>query len=122
MRDRPKPGRPVHRRSVVIAQVTVGSPRVQGRPDADGSRCQPIDGRQAGLDLCGGDDRIPRAPEHEEPAVALATGLHREAIVGADRLVDDLVVLLERPHHEVRRLLPQPGAALDVGEEERDDL
>jgi hypothetical protein len=41
--------------------------------------------------------------------------------VGTDRLVDDLVVLVQRPHHQIGRFLPHPRASLHVGEDEGDD-
>ena len=64
--------------------------------------------------------RVERRLEDDEPAVALAARLHRDAVVGGNRLIDRTIVLAQRLHHRIGRLRPQAGAALDVGEEEGD--
>jgi hypothetical protein len=121
MSDRPQSSGPVDLRPVVVAQLEVGGAGVQRRPDQHRSRRHPIEGGEAGLDLGDGAQGVARVGEHEEPAVALTPRLHRYAVVGIDRVSDDLVVLLQRPHHQIGRFLPHPRTAFHVGEDERDD-
>ena len=51
----------------------------------------------------------------------VSKGLHRDTPMARDGLVNDAIVLDEGIHHRRWRLLPKPGAPLDVGEQERDD-
>jgi hypothetical protein len=119
--DRPQSGRPVDRRPVVVTELQVGGTRVQRRPDPHRTRCRPLGGGETGLDLRDRAKGVACVIEHQEPAVTLASGLHRGPAVRLDRLVDDLVVLTQRSRHRLRRFLPHPGAALYVGEDEGDD-
>ena len=50
----------------------------------------------------------------------VAGHLDHRAVVGIDRVAQDLVVARQRRLHRVRELLPQARRALEIGEEERD--
>ena len=60
-----------------------------------------------------------RGAEHRHEPVA--RGLDDLAAGAVDRGAQQLVVPAECGPHGVGRLLPQAGAALDVGEQDRDD-
>jgi hypothetical protein len=53
-------------------------------------------------------------------AERIAHRLEDVAVVGSDRLVEEGVVTGERFPHRLGLLLPEAGAAFDVGEEKRD--
>ena len=67
-----------------------------------------------------GDRRIDRARRVVEDTDHTVAGVLHDAAAGAhDDLVQQRVVLVERGQHLVGKPVPQAGAALDVGEQER---
>jgi hypothetical protein len=108
-------------RAVVVAQLEIGRPCVERRSDDDRSWGDPVGGRQPPLHLRHRGDRIRCGVEHDEPAVALAPRLHRHTAKGLDGSIDGFVVLLEGAHHHIGGVLPEPGAALHICEQERHD-
>ena len=65
--------------------------------------------------------RVARADEHGERAVALAAGLAQHAIVASDEVANDLVMARDGVGHGLRRALPHANRAFDVGEDKSDD-
>ena len=70
--------------------------------------------------LLPGDSCIDRLRTGIEYGVqAIAGSLEDQASLVFDRCAQEIVVLLQRGAHRVRRVLPQMGAAFDIGEQER---
>src|SRR5208282_1202732 len=67
-----------------------------------------------------GGDRIEWVPEGAMDAIA--GRLHYHAAMRLHRRPSEMVVARQRPPHPLGLLLPQPAAALDVGEEKRGDV
>ncbi len=120
VRDPPQPGCPVHRRAVVVAELEFGLPGVKRRPHPDRPRGRPFDICQTALHLGDGVHCVPRRPKNDKPAVPLAARLDRHPVSGLDGRVDDVVMEAQRLHHDLRSVLPEPGAAFHIREEERD--
>jgi hypothetical protein len=64
-----------------------------------------------------GRDGVGRAGEDGEAAIPFATWPHHDASVPFDQRLDERVVSREGAPHHIRMLLPQPGTALNVGQE-----
>jgi hypothetical protein len=78
--------------------------------------------RQRPLEGTGGDQGVDSASEDGEEAIAFAPAFDHDAPVLLDRLGEQRIMAGERLAHGLRVLLPQAGAALDVGEQKGDRL
>jgi hypothetical protein len=58
--------------------------------------------------------------EHGKPAVSFTAGAHYAAVIFSHQLLDKSVVSDERQACLIGVLLPEPGAALNIREQERD--
>ena len=120
MRDGAQPGTAVDGGAVVVALAQVGLAGVQRHAHAQRRGCRPGLGMQRLLEGGSGGDGIGGARKDGEAAVALAAWPHDMPIVLGDDLLDQRIMPHERLAHRIAVLLPERGAALDVGEEEGD--
>jgi len=109
MGDRAQPGRPIDRRSVIIAHLQLGQSRQ--RP-----RYGPFDASELKLDLGNSSNRIVGTLEDDKPAVTLAPRLDRDTVVLVDSYFDLLVMEPKGVHHGIGSILPETCTALDVSE------
>ena len=108
----------VERRAEVVAVAQFRRPGVQAHPHADDRPSRPrLDGERL---LRGQRSGQPVRRRGEGGIERVAAGLEDVAAVLADRLAQQDVVARQGHAHEVGILLPQPGAAFDVGEQEGD--
>ena len=117
MTGRHDPRSPIDGRPKVVTATRLGIAGVNSHPDADHARLRPRLGEESmlGSDACG--DGIDRGCEDRHQAVAC--GLYDLAVRLRDRGAEDDLVAGESRPHQLRVLLPETRAALDVGEEER---
>jgi hypothetical protein len=111
------PRRPVDGGPEVVATARLGLARVDPDADPDRARLRPLRREEPALGGGRGADRLDRRLEDRHEPVA--GGLDDLAARVGNRGADDGVVLSEGRAHRQRVLLPQAGAVLDVGEEER---
>ena len=81
-------------------------------------RVEPIPGFASQRPLGGGGGGDRRRDGGKDGAEGIADRLEDEAAVRLDRRAQQCVVAGEGDRHRPRLALPEPGAALDVGEEE----
>jgi len=90
MCDRHQAGRPVHRRTEIVAVPFLDLPRVQPHSHADRRPVRPRFSRQCHLSLYGGCDRI-RSPLEGNPEPVSTGGKHMPAM-SLDRSSEQLVM------------------------------
>ena len=117
MADVKQPGGPVHHRSDVVAVALRAGTRMQRHAHPDGQAGRPGLGADSPLDghrrrKCGN-----RVGEHG--AMCLAHRLEDAAAGRLDLLADDAVMAGRGRRHGIAVGLPQPDAALDIGEQQR---
>ena len=110
-------GGPVHRRPDIVTLPLIGRTRVDAHPHPHLSRLRPLLRAQSSLCLHRGRHRIPRRPERRRERVT--GGREHVAAVLFDHCPEDPVMGAQGRAHRLRRLLPQAGRALHVGEQER---
>ena len=115
--DREDPGVAIERLAEEVALARLGRPRVDRHPDPERSGRAPPLVAQRALGGQRGVDGIRGLIEDREHPIAHRLD-HRPARV-RDRVTEEPVVDRERRAHRLGLLLPQPRAALDVGQEER---
>ena len=118
MRGGQQPGDPVQRRPEVVALARLGRAGVQGHADLDARGLRPGLRRERRRGRAGGRERVARGGERR--AERVADGLEDAAVVPLDGFAQESVVASQCGPHRLGALLPEPGAALDVGEEEGD--
>src|SRR5438128_1042893 len=69
------------------------------------------------LEIDGRRDGVASIREDNKAAVAFTPGHDIDAVVGRDRVVDDLVVADHGDAHEVFNLFPEASTSFDVGKE-----
>ena len=104
--------------AVVVAVARFGVPGVDAHADTQRPGAVPPLARDRELRVARGSNRVGGIGERGVRAVA--GHLHDMAVVGSDRLAEDLVVPGESVLHRLGVLLPQPCGPLEVREEKRD--
>ena len=112
-----QPRRAVQRRAIVITTALFRRAAVQGHPRLDGEVAPGV-GLQRPLRGKTRRNRIGR--DRKRRMGTVASGLDDIAVVSLDGVAQDLIVVRQRLLHRRVLRLPQPRAALDVGEQERD--
>ncbi len=104
---------------VVLGPTQSDLAGVETHPDADRRGGGPSLFGQPPLGVEGGRNRVARSCEGGDNAVALALLLGSHAVVGGDRLVEDLVAPCRSEGHRIGVVVPEVGRSFDVGEQER---
>ena len=115
---RQEPGQAIEGGGEVVAVVWCRGAGVEGHADRDRTELAPVFGDQGALAGNRGQHRVERRGKGGLHRVA--DGFEADAIVGADRVVENCEVALDGGARRHRVLLPTPGATLDVREQERD--
>jgi hypothetical protein len=117
MADVKQPGGPVHRRTDIVAVTLRAGTRMQRHAHPDGQAGRPGLGADCPLDGHRRRKRGNRVGEHS--AMCLAYRLEDVAAGRLDPLADNAVMAGRRRRHGIAIGLPQPDAALDIGEQQR---
>ena len=112
-----QPGGPVHHRTEIVAVALHAGPRMQRHPHPDRRAGRPRLGTDRPLDGHRRRQRGGRVGEHR--AKRLAHRLEHLTARALDLLADNAVMAGRRLRHRLAVGLPQPDAALDVGEQQR---
>ncbi len=108
----------VDRRAEVVVAAALRPAHVQPHPDTERTGLAPRLGGEAAL---GGETgRHPPGGVREDRHEPIAGGLDHLSAGGGDRRLQDGVMPGKRPAHRLGHLLPEPGAARDVSEQERE--
>jgi hypothetical protein len=106
---------PVQRRSEVVATAWLDHAGVEGHPHPEGADLPPLLPEYGALGIEGSGDGCGSGGKSGADLVAHA--LEDTTAVGLDGAMHKDIVARERRFHRRSMLLPEPGAALDVGEE-----
>jgi hypothetical protein len=118
MTEREQPRQPVERRAKVVALARLGRATMECHAHAQRAGAVPAFLLQRPLRIKGGGECVGRPGEHRVDAVA--GSLEDHSAVRADCLAQQAVMAGKRRPHRRVMLLPQLGAAHDIGEQERD--
>ena len=115
--DREEARHPVEHRSEVVAVAALGGSGVDRHPDAERPGCAPgVRGKRP----LSGDRRPDRGVDAVEHGKQPVAGRLDDGPAGSfDRGCEQAIVGFERDGHRLAMVLPEAGAALDVGEQER---
>ncbi len=100
----------------IVVAANFGRPAVQAHPHPQGTGLAPWLGHQAALTIQRRGQGV--AGVGKGGAHGVADDLEHQALVAGDRLQEDCLMPRQGRHHAGRELLVEPGAALDVREEE----
>ena len=117
MAGREQPGDPVHHRTEIVAVALHAGPRMQRHPHPDGRAGRPRLSTDGPLDRHRRRQRGGRVGEHRTKR--LAHRLEHVTARNLDLLADNAVMAGRRLRHSLAVGLPQPDAALDIGEQQR---
>ena len=117
MADVEQPGGPVHHRTDVVPVALRAGTRMQRHAHPNGQAGRPGLGVDSPLDGHRRRKRGNRVGEHR--AMRLAHRLEDAAAARLDLLADNSVMAGRRRRHGIAVGLPQPDAALDIGEQQR---
>ena len=117
MADGEQPGGPVHHRTEIVAVALHAGPRMQRHAHPDGRAGRPRLSTDSPLDSHRRRQRGGRVGEHRTKR--LAHRLEDLTARNLDLLADNAVMAGRRLRHGLAVGLPQPDAALDVGEQQR---
>ena len=109
--------RAIHRGTEVVAFTQLSATGVQAHPHPQRLGERPILSDERALGVEGGDQRM--VGEGECGMEPVASCFHDMAVAVLDGGAKDRVVASERRSHGLGMLLPEPGGALEVGEQER---
>ena len=114
--DRHEPGGAVDRRAEVVGAAPLGVARVERHPDVERAGLAPLGGGQGALGgEARGDALVRRREDGHQP---VAGRLDHDAVGRFDRVAEDRVMARQGVGHRGGQVLPEPGAARDVGEQE----
>ena len=115
--DRQQAGHSVEGRPEEIVVARLGRPGVDGHPDSDRDTGHDLERSETALAVDGSTRGVRGIGERREHPVT--RGLHHRAVMLDDGVAEGGIVALQDHRHRLAVLLPQPGAPLDVGHQER---